>query len=54
MPSYFDLSGEERRTICFEGRAKFDMSPIGVEKDVWICWALATLFQLPAAFPMAF
>lgn len=52
--SYFDLTLEEQRTICFEGRGRFDMSPIGLEKDVWICWALDTLFRLPDAFPMAF
>jgi len=52
--SYFDLSMEERRTICSEGRARLDISPIGLEKDVWICWTLDTLFSLPGAFPMAF
>lgn len=53
-PSYFSLNKEERRTICFEGQVRFGISPIGLEKDVWICWALDTLFRLPSALPMAF
>ncbi|WP_205736002.1 nucleotidyl transferase AbiEii/AbiGii toxin family protein [Acidiferrobacter sp. SPIII_3] len=29
-------------------------SPVVLEKDVWVCWVLQTLFTMPGRLPMAF
>src|SRR5262249_15479362 len=34
--------------------AKRGQSPAVLEKDVWVCWALDTLFKTSGVFPMAF
>lgn len=30
------------------------LSPAVLEKDVWMCWVLKTLFEMPDQLPMAF
>lgn len=48
------LSAEERRDILQTLGARRGQSPAVLEKDVWVCWALGTLFRVPRVFPMAF
>jgi predicted nucleotidyltransferase component of viral defense system len=48
------LSAEERKEILQTLGNKRGQSPAVLEKDVWVCWALGTLFATPGVFPMAF
>jgi predicted nucleotidyltransferase component of viral defense system len=48
------LSVEERKDILQTLGARRGQSPAVLEKDVWVCWALDTLFKVPGVFPMVF
>jgi hypothetical protein len=52
--SFLHLSTKEQSEI-FRGLAPaLSRSPIVLEKDVWVCWVLKTLFTMPNRLPMAF
>ncbi len=48
------LSEEERKEILQTLGTKRGQSPAVLEKDVWVCWALKTLFEIPQPHSMAF
>jgi predicted nucleotidyltransferase component of viral defense system len=48
------LSEQERKEILQTLGNKKGQSPAVLEKDVWVCWALGTLFTIPDVLPMAF
>ena len=56
MPEPFlSLPAGERELILQEANVKFGAhDPVMLEKDIWVCWALQTVFSLPDAHPMAF
>lgn len=55
MPEAFlFLPKREQKQILDSFSAESGMSPKVLEKDVWVCWTLNTLFTMPGAFPMAF
>lgn len=51
---FFDLSSNEKSKILRAMSVQLDRSPTVLEKDVWVCWVLETLFTMPGRLPMAF
>lgn len=55
MPeSFLHLSAEERSQIYRGLAPELGCAPEVLEKDVWVCWVLRTLFEMPRRLPMAF
>jgi len=55
MPEQFlYLPVEDRKEILQTAAAQLGQQATVLEKDVWVCWALQTLFSMPDAHPMAF
>ena len=55
MPEQFlHLPAEDRKEILQTAAAQLGQQATVLEKDVWVCWTLQTLFSLPDAHPMAF
>ena len=55
MPEQFlHLPAEDRKEILQTAAAELGQQATVLEKDVWVCWALQTLFSMPDAHPMAF
>ncbi|VAW74898.1 hypothetical protein MNBD_GAMMA14-2432 [hydrothermal vent metagenome] len=55
MPEQFlHLPDEDRKEILQTAAAQLGQQATVLEKDVWVCWTLQTLFSLPDAHPMAF
>lgn len=52
--SFLQLSAKEQSEILRGLAPALSRSPIVLEKDVWVCWALKTLFTMPDRLPMAF
>ena len=55
MPeSFLHLEREEQSQIYRALAPQLARSPVVLEKDVWVCWVLQTLFTMPDRLPMAF
>ena len=55
MPeSFLHLEAREQSQIYRALAPQLARSPIVLEKDVWVCWVLKTLFTMPGRLPMAF
>lgn len=55
MPeSFLHLESEEQSRIYRALAPQLARSPVVLEKDVWVCWVLQTLFTMPGRLPMAF
>jgi len=55
MPEQFlHLPAEDRKEILQTAAAALGQQATVLEKDVWVCWALQTLFSMPDTHPMAF
>ncbi|MDC9614978.1 nucleotidyl transferase AbiEii/AbiGii toxin family protein [Xenorhabdus khoisanae] len=54
IDSYFSITPDEQRAVLGYAADKLGRSENVLEKDIWVCWALKTLFSLPEAPPMAF
>ncbi|OTA18145.1 nucleotidyltransferase [Xenorhabdus beddingii] len=52
--SYFAVMPDEQRAILGYAADRLGRSENVLEKDIWVCWVLKTLFSLPDAPPMAF
>lgn len=52
--SFLLLPAAERSGILRGLAPRLSRAPDVLEKDVWVCWALETLFTMPARLPMAF
>jgi predicted nucleotidyltransferase component of viral defense system len=48
------LPEDDRKDILQNMSTKRGQTPAVLEKDVWVCWALKTLFEIPQPHPMAF
>lgn len=48
------LTTEERGDILNTAAARLGRPAVILEKDIWICWVLRTLFSIPDPHPMAF
>ena len=42
---------ERQRVIYEEAGRRLGLSAGSIEKDLWVCWTLRTLFRLPASGP---
>ena len=55
MPeSFLHLERREQSQIYHALAPKLSRSPVVLEKDVWVCWVLQTLFTMPDRLRMAF
>lgn len=55
MPeSFLHLDAQEQSQIYRALAPQLARSPVVLEKDVWVCWVLQTLFTMPGRLPMAF
>ena len=54
MPEFPHLTTSERKDILQTAAAQLGQQSAVLEKDVWVSWALQSLFTLPNAHPMAF
>lgn len=55
LPELFlTLDAEDRRDIYTDFAFKSGRAPHILEKDVWVCWTLGTIFTLDGALPMTF
>lgn len=52
--SFLHLEAQEQSQIYRALAPRLARSPIVLEKDVWVCWVLQTLFTMPGRLPMAF
>lgn len=51
---FLQLPPDERSKIYRSLAPKLGRTPEVLEKDVWVCWVLQTLFAMPDRLPMAF
>lgn len=51
---FLQLSQEDQAGIIQGSAPIFGLVPAVLEKDVWVCWTLARLFEMPDRLPMAF
>ena len=51
---FFALSRDDQREVLEQARAKTDRPTHLLEKDVWVVWALGTLFESPLAADLTF
>ena len=47
MDKFIALSEEDKRIAFNETAAKYEILPIIVEKDFWVCWVLKQIFEHP-------
>jgi hypothetical protein len=52
--SFLQLTPGEQSQIYRALGPELSRSPVILEKDVWVCWVLQTLFTMPSRLPMAF
>ena len=52
--SFLHLEAQEQSRIYRALAPQLSRSPVVLEKDVWVCWVLQTLFTMPGRLPMAF
>ena len=51
---FLSLAAGERAELLHAAAAQSFGAPQILEKDIWVCWALQTLFTMSGAHPMAF
>ena len=51
---FLHLPAGARKKILETATVKLGQPAKALEKDVWLCWSLRTLFSMPDAHPMAF
>ncbi len=51
---FLQLSNKEQAEILATLAPKLKRDPRILEKDIWVCWTLQKLFDVPNALPMAF
>ena len=55
MPeSYLSLPPKDQKEILQSAAIQLGRKENVLEKDVWVCWVLETMFSMPGAHPMAF
>lgn len=52
--SYFNISANEQSEILQYYSDKLSRRDIILEKDIWLCWVLDVIFNIPNRHPMAF
>ena len=51
---FLSLPREDQALLLKQYAPDLDMLPFVLEKDIWLCWALQQLFNMPEQLPMAF
>jgi len=51
---FLSLPREDQELLLKQYAPDLDMLPFVLEKDIWLCWALQQLFNMPEQLPMAF
>ena len=51
---FLKLAASEQSEILSGAAYLLKKSPVVLEKDVWLCWALQHLFAMPGCLSMAF
>ena len=51
---YLSLKAAEQKEILQTAAARLGRQAAVLEKDIWVCWVLQTLFSIPDHHPMAF
>lgn len=54
MTAYFELPPQDQKDVLDTVTSTHGIPQEIAEKDIWLCWALETLFRMPGALPMAF
>ena len=55
MPeAYLNLDADDQKDILQTAAAELGRQGAVLEKDIWVCWVLETLFSMPNGHPMAF
>ncbi len=54
MPDFLSLSQDEQADIITAAAARLGKNPVVLQKDLWVCWALQALFNIPDRVEMAF
>lgn len=54
IKNYFDLSTDHQKELIELSIAHVNKQPNILEKDLWVCWVLEKLFNMPNYHPMAF
>ena len=54
MHDFLSLDREEQADIITAAAARLGRNPVVLQKDLWVCWALKTLFHIPGRVEMAF
>lgn len=54
MPSYWDLSAEEKLDVLERAAQQTGRPPRVLEKDLWVCWVLQQLFEGDFECPLTF
>lgn len=52
--SFLQIAEKDRGEILQSAAAELSITAQILEKDVWVCWALGKLFEMPDSKPMAF
>lgn len=52
--AFLELSADERRLYIEQAAARRNLSPVILEKDFWLCWLLAMLFESRFADSLVF
>ena len=50
MSTFATLPPKERELFFRQYQQKHGVDPVIVEKDFWVCWLLARIFDQPEAF----
>ncbi len=51
---FWDLRAEQKIDLFVGLQDKMKLSPMAIEKDIWVCWVLQTLFSIPGRPRMCF
>ena len=51
MKPFATLAPAERALVINEAAGRLGLVPLIVEKDFWVCWTLARIFETPALVP---
>ena len=51
---FLELQDEEKRELLVGLQDKIKLSPMAIEKDIWVCWVLQTIFSMSGRPKMCF
>lgn len=51
---FLDLRESEKRALLVKNQSRLNLPVLAIEKDIWVCWVLQTLFSITERPKMAF